>query len=281
MPDKNDAIRSYYDGNTRLFLRFGSSSEAQTIHRALWLPGVTALPEALNAANELILAQARPGAAPLKIADLGCGVGATLLYLLEHLPATTRGVGLTLSKLQARLGGRIFSSKQAPGLISEADFQRLPLGGGVDLAFAIESFVHAIEPERFVAEAARILRPQAGSGPGGRLVLIDDFLGQASDGQEWLELYRRGWQVNNLIRPAELVDLAAGQGLRLVENRLLSPFLRLRALPDLPARGLRLVASPFWGVHPIVPSMLGSMALQKCLLAGSVEYRCLVFEWGA
>jgi hypothetical protein len=30
--------------------------------------------------------------------------------------------------------------------------------------------------------------------------------------------------------------------------------------------------------HPIVPSMLGSMALQQCLKAGWIEYRWMVFE---
>ena len=152
-----DPIRAYYDSNTRLFLRFGSSKEIQTIHRALWLDGVTTLPQALNAANDLIFAQAQSGSEPLRIADLGCGVGATMLSLLTRLSPNSTGIGLTLSALQARLGGGIFHAKNLPGLIIEADFQHLPLAPGFDLAYAIESFVHAFEPERFLSEAARIL----------------------------------------------------------------------------------------------------------------------------
>ncbi len=275
-----DDIRTYYDGNTSLFLRFGSSKDIQTIHRALWSEAVTSLAEALNAVNQLILleAQSMPGA--LRIADLGCGVGATLHYLLANLPPGSTGFGLTLSQVQARLGGRFFREQNLPGLISEADFQHLPLGSGFDLAYAIESFVHAIEPAQFMAEAARILHTPGAGKPGGRLILVDDFLGLPRSGQpaRWLDLYQRGWQIHNLGRPQELSELAARHGLRLVENRLFSPDLRLRALPDLPARVLTVLFSPFWGLHPIVPSMLGSMALQKCLSAGSVEYRWLVFE---
>jgi tocopherol O-methyltransferase len=281
----NDLIRSYYDGNTRLFLRFGSSKEIQTIHRALWMDGVTSLSQALNAANDLILAQAQPGTRPLRIADLGCGVGATLLSLLARLPSNSIGIGLTLSSLQTRLGGEIFRARNLPGLVIEADFQHVPLGLGFDLAYAIESFVHAIEPELFFAEAARILCPALHGGMGGRLILIDDSRGAAwpqikseKRGRDWMDLYQRGWHIHSLFTPAELAALAAPHGLRLIENRLLNPFLRFRAIPDPAAILIMKLFSPFWEFHPIVPSMLGSMALQKCLSEGSVEYRWLVFE---
>ena len=273
-----DAIRAYYDRNTRLFLRFGSSKEIQSIHRALWLPGLTSLAQALNAANALILAEAQALGRAVLIADLGCGVGASLLHMLPHLPAGSRGFGLTLSQLQAQLGGRIFKAEAVPGLICEADFQHLPLAAGFDLAYAIESFVHAFEPGQFMAEAARLLRP------GGRLILVDDFLRSAAvdkQDQKWLDLYRRGWHVHSLLTPEALAELAAGHGLRLVENRLLSPYLRLQALPDLPARALSRLFRPAWGLHPIVPSMLGSTALQKCLRNGTVEYRWMVLERAA
>ncbi len=276
----NDSIRTYYDSNTSLFLRFGSSKEIQTIHRALWLEGITSVSDALNAANELILNEAKSMSEPVLIADLGCGVGATLLHLLTCLPPTSRGIGLTLSAVQARLGGKHFQKKNTPGLIAEADFHHLPIKAGFDLAYAIESFVHSFEPERFVAEAARILHAPGVGKSGGRLILIDDFLGKSADGSDkkWLDLYQRGWHIHNLLQPDELALIASRNGLRLVENRLLTPYLRLRVVPDLFARILAIIFRPFWGLHPIVPSMLGSTALQKCLQAGSVEYRWMVFE---
>ena len=100
-------------------------------------------------------------------------------------------------------------------------------------------------------------------------------------GKSVLDLYRRGWHVHSLLTPEALAELAGGHGLQLVENRLLSPYLRLQAIPDLPARALSRLFRPAWGLHPIVPSMLGSTALQKCLRNGTVEYRWMVLERAA
>jgi len=266
-----DSIRAYYDYNTRLFLRFGSSRQAQAIHRALWPPGVATLSEALNVSNDMLLSVAR-ATESRHIADLGCGVGATLFYLLVGLPKA-RGIGLTLSPLQARLGARHAPSNAR---LLEADFQHLPLSTGFDLAFSIESFVHATQPREYLAEASRILRI------GGRLALVDDFLTgpEAIDppSHRWLDVYQRGWHAPNLLSISEVQSLAAQQGLHLLQVRDLTLLLRLRALPDLLAQVILKFFKPFWNVHPIFPSMLGSIALQQCLRDGVITYSWLLFE---
>jgi SAM-dependent methyltransferase len=274
MPDPSlDSIRAYYDYNTRLFLRFGSSRQVQTIHRALWPAGITSLAKALNVSNDMLLSVARATESQL-IADLGCGVGATLFTLLEGLPEA-RGLGLTLSPVQARLGAR-YAPPQANLL--EGDFQHLPLSTGFDLAYSIEAFVHASRPEQYLAEAARILRV------GGRLALIDDFLAKPEidpASHTWLDVYQRGWHAPSLLPVTEVQSLAAQQRLRLLEDRDLTPLLRLRAIPDLLARAFLIISKPLWNVHPIIPSILGSIALQQSLRAGVISYRWLLFEKNA
>ncbi len=259
-------LRRYYDANTRLFLRFSASAQTASIHRALWLPGVTRLAQALNAANDLILQQARALSTPApRILDLGCGVGATLYHLLRALPAA-RGVGLTISPVQARLAAR---RAPAAAHILEADFHALPLAPGFDLAYAIEAFVHAHSAESFLAEAARALRP------GGKLALIDDFRGPRHS--TWRQVYQQGWHAPNLLSVEDVRALAAAHALTLPLDRDLTPHLRLRALPN-PMAGLLLaLGRPLAAAHPIVPSMLGSMALQQALRDGAVTYRMLVF----
>ena len=80
-----------------------------------------------------------------------------------------------------------------------------------------------------------------------------------------------GWHVPG-------VDCGAGNhlggkyNLRLVTNDDLTPHLRLRNLPDLLARAI-LLLEIIYIKHAILPSMLGSMALQQCLRLGIVEYR--------
>jgi SAM-dependent methyltransferase len=281
------AIRRYYDQNTKLFLSLGSSPEAQTIHRALWAAGVTTLAQALNTSNELVLraihqlAQQR-GLQRVCVADLGCGVGASLFYLLQKLDLPARGVGLTISHVQAQLAARMAAqhAHQLPNLphFIEADFQAVPLAQDFDVAYSIEAFVHAPQPQRYLQQVARILKP------GGRLVLIDDFLAGAG-GQNapeavgfWLREYQRGWHVPNLRRVNEIEAMAADYGLRLILQRTLTPLLRLRAMPNALAQAIVRAGQKLPQRHAIVPSLLGSIALQQCLKMGLIGYQQLLFE---
>ncbi len=274
------SIRRYYEQNTRLFLAIGQPP-TDTIHRALWAPGVDTATRALNYSNELLLAEAqalrqRDQPSPLRLADLGCGVGGSLFYLLTRLPAPTLGVGCTLSPVQARLAlGR--GRQLDPALrclFVEADFQAAPLPTGFDLAYSVEAFVHAVEPSRYLGEARRLLRP------GGRLMLIDDFLAPASSAEAaaWVAAYQAGWHAPNLRRVAEVAALAQTHGLSLIADRDLTPLLRLRALPDALARAVLAAGRRLPVRHAILPSLLGSLALQQCLRDGLIVYRALVFE---
>ncbi len=176
-PRTTQSIRRYYEQNTRLFFALGSSPAAYSIHRALWMEGIETQDDALNASNRLLLAAAQGinASGCLRLLDLGCGIGGTLFYLLERLPKPALGVGLTISPIQARLAwrraGQLGLDRSC--LFVEADFLAPPLPVGFDLVYSVEAFVHAVDPQRYLAQAARLLYP------GGRLILIDDFLAQS------------------------------------------------------------------------------------------------------
>ena len=76
----------------------------------------------------------------------------------------------------------------------------------------------------------------------------------------------------------QVTTWAEKYNLRLVRNDELTPYLHLRNLPDLLARAILFIGNLLPIKHAILPSMLGSMALQQCLHMGIVEYRFLVFE---
>jgi SAM-dependent methyltransferase len=284
MPEKPSVspaeIRRYYNQNTRLFLSLGSSARTQSIHRAVWAPGVRSLDAALDYTHALVLEQADQLIASnsmerIVLADLGCGVGGSLAYLLPRLELPALGVGLTISPLQARIARRRLA---LPALIAEADFQSLPLAPGFDLAYAIEAFVHASQPERFLAEASCLLRPS------GRLVICDDFLShQAAHGmnafqKRWLKVYQDGWIVPNVKTSQAAREAAHRFGLEPMQDIDLTPYLRLRALPGGLASLLLWCGERLPLKHAILPSMLGSMALQQCLHLGLISYRFLVFQ---
>lgn len=274
-----DSVRRYYEQNTQLFTVFGGSNRAQNIHRGIWTEGVKTFEDALNTTNEWIRAEIE-SAVPThaKVADLGCGVGASLFYIFPRLVEPKYAVGVTLSPLQAQIAAR--SAKQLSlgdqVLFAESDFTCVPLeSGALDAIFSVEAIAHALDPKAYFGEASRLLRT------GGRLILVDDC--QASRTllpaeQEWLDAFIKGWHVPG-VRTVDQYETFANQyNLQLIKNTDLAPFLRLQNLPDILARLLRWLGNALPIKHAILPSMLGSMALQQCLHARIIEYRFLVFE---
>lgn len=272
------AVRRYYEGNTRLFLSRGLQGETGTIHRAVWAEGVEHLAQALTYTNNLIYRELLPlqQASPtdmLRVIDLGCGVGGSLLYLAERFLENFWGLGVTISPLQATIA--LQRAQQAGSypkcVFLLADYLHLPLAGKFDAAFSIEAFAHAPDPQRYLEEAARLLRL------GGRLLLCDDFSGEnAAPDNFWLSAFKRGWLAPRLCSPSQVEKLATACGLRPIARRDLTPHLHLSRLPGWLARlavamGLRLR-------HPYLNSLFGGMALQQALKNGIVTYQWMVFE---
>ena len=279
MPITTDSVRTYYDENTNLFLKFSGHKQAQNIHRSLWNDNIKTLDEALNFSNSLILKEIesiQPGSA--RIADLGCGVGASLFYIHPRLHNPAPALGLTLSPVQARLAQD--SAKQL-GLqdhirFAEGDFTSVPLPSqSLDAVYSVEAVCHAVDPEKYFREASRLLRK------GGKLILVDDYQSARTFNkheQKWLNAYIDGWYVPGVRTVEQVISFANKNGLELKKNEELTPHLRLRNLPDFLASMLLFLGEKLPIKHAIVPSMLGSMALQQCLHMKVVEYRFLVFE---
>ncbi len=274
-----DSVRTYYDENTDLFLKFSGSKTAQNIHRSLWMKHTTTLEDALNASNALVHAEIESVAiSNARIADLGCGVGASLFYIHPRLQNPAPALGLTLSPVQAKLAQ---ASAAQLGLhdqinFAEGDFTAVPLSGkSLDAVYSVEAVCHAVNPEKYFREASRLLRK------GGKLILVDDVQAARSFSaheQKWLNAFIQGWHVPGIRTVEENVSFANKNQLNLVRNDKLTPHLRLRNLPDFLASTLLFLGEKLPIKHAIVPSMLGSMALQQCLHMKIVEYRFLVFE---
>jgi len=276
-------VADYYNANTGLFLRLGGSGQAAAIHRAIWAPGVEDAVAAFTYLNQLVAQAIDPAALltsirgePLPALDLGCGVGGTATWIAQRSQLRVIGVSNSLAQVDhARRRAQQLGLQERCRFL-HADFLDLPRLGPACAVYAIESFAHARDPQEFFIQASSQLAP------GGRMVLCDDFLaeqpaspGDAGQAEAWLGRFRSGWCINSLLKPSEVIPLAANAGLKLVVSTDLTTYIKsfhplvLRAA----ALATRLPLSwPYW------QNLSGGSALQVCIQRGWTQYRVLVWE---
>ena len=266
----DSGVRRYYDAIPWKFLLSGSE---RALHRELWGPGVADRAGAVHHVHALVLGELAPD--DRRVLDLGCGVGTAALYLARRRAVEV--IGVSISPEQVRLGQRY--AERDSGLLGSvrfvvADFTDLPDDlTGFDLAFAIESFVHATDAAAFFDEAARALRP------GGALVVVDDVFTEvgAASADPRLDDFRAGWHAPNLLTVEAAESMAAEQGLVLQESRDLSSMQRMGRPRDRLVRAAQPVLRRMRGRSMWADSMVGGDALQRCHRAGLLEYRLLRF----
>jgi SAM-dependent methyltransferase len=271
-----DGVRRYYDGNTARFERLGQGGAA--IRRAVWGPGIADRTAAFHYVDDLILDRLPTTTTRPLVVDLGCGVGASLIYLAGRVDLV--GEGLTISSAQADRAARLVAAAGAADRVRcrEGDYLRPPFDlAEADLAFSVEAFVHGPDPGRYFEAAARVLRP------GGALVICDDFLGGHAErpppaAARWIREFRVGWRIGSLVTAARACDLAIAAGFAPVADIDLTPYLEVRRPRDRWVELLATLARPLRLKGDYWRSLTGGSALQRALRTGWVDYRFLVFE---
>jgi len=273
-------VARYYDRSTPAFVALGQGGSEGAIRRAVWGPGARDRRDAFHYVDDriaaIVQAQSRTVETP-HVVDLGCGVGASLSYLAARLPL--RGTGITVSPLQAEHAARRAHEAGLAERVAflEGDFCRLPALAAADVAFAIESFVHASSAAGFFEQCRALVKP------GGALVICDDFKRPTDDlrAAAAIEQFKRGWHVNSLFTADELRAFAGAAGFAHDATEDLSPFLELRRPRD---RAVNVLLAAF-GWLPLQRTpfghLIGGSALQKCLTRGWVGYDLAVFRRNA
>ena len=273
MADSN-AVKSFYENNTRRFLKWGAGRETGVIHREVWGEGVKTKTQALHYCHDLLIAELPQGHVnPIRVLDLGCGIGSSLIYLCLQAEADLEGVGVTISPLQverARQNARSNGMSQQCSFI-EADFSKLPNIGTFDFVYSIEAFVHAPNAVQYFEQVSRVLNP------GGRLCIIDDIL-EATSPEPEIDRFREGWQIGSLCSIAEIDQLAASVGLTTKGDIDLTAYLNLGRPRDWFIKGMLAMPGVNPATSPYIKSLDGGDALQQCLKNGWVSYRLLTFE---
>ena len=269
-------VRDYYDRNTRRFLQLGQIGTTTNIHQALWGPGVEGLDEAMNYSNQLIL-DLLPRSAT-HILDLGCGVGSSVLYLAQRTAPEVEFTGVTISGLQASLANQYLQKSRVADRckIMEASFLSLPASIPPDLAYSIEAFVHAGDVHRFFQEVQLKLKP------GGKLILIDDFISSSipnnRKASKLIKDFQSGWVLGSLLPITEVISLAENCGFFALSNSNLTPLHQLDRPRDQIIFQLVRFFRPIFHLSIYLRSLIGGSARWKGLRNGWIEYRMLVFE---
>jgi cyclopropane fatty-acyl-phospholipid synthase-like methyltransferase len=129
-----------------------------------------------------------------RVLDAGCGVGGSSIYLASQCGCHCTGITITPAQV---VHARKFAAGQK--LDTLTDFELMDYcntsfaDNSFDVVWGCESICYAMDKEKFIKEAWRILKP------GGRLIVADGFVTEFENNQlpvikKWL----KGWQVNYL-----------------------------------------------------------------------------------
>ena len=147
---------------------------------------------------------------PLAVADLGCGEG----YLtMEAARWASRVVAVDRSEVVLTRARGLARRRRVSNVVwKRGELEKLPIrDGAVDVALLSQALHHSQNPERAVAEAARI------TAPGGRVLVLD----LRAHGEEWVRAKlgdrRLGFddaELKRLLLAAGLEQVTVGVGAR-------------------------------------------------------------------
>lgn len=207
-------IRSYYNAVAEDYRAW---SPGMNMHFGYWSWKVNplareAMLERMNL--EVLHRLDLPGSGAVRLADLGCGAGATARSIVQHRKHSTVDA-VTLVAQQIVQGAQLNQAAALPNQVRFhlADYVDTGLrAGAYDGVYALESACHApgADKRALVREAARLLRP------GGTLVIADALRRNNKPLPAFMErIYRlwcRHWAVNELAEKEALHAALAGQG---------------------------------------------------------------------
>jgi tocopherol O-methyltransferase len=136
------------------------------LHHGYWIRGDETKEKAqLQLIEHLAqLAGVKPGS---DILDIGCGFGATSLYLAKHYSAAVTGI--TNSSVQLQMAIKDAGREQLDAKFLLMDAEAMDFQKQFDLLWSVESISHYERLQEFFASAAKLLKPE------GLFAIIDWF----------------------------------------------------------------------------------------------------------
>jgi tocopherol O-methyltransferase len=154
LPRANDKqkIVEHYD----LLSPYYRSLWGDHLHHGYWIRGDESKEEAqLQLIEHLAqLANIKPHA---HILDIGCGFGASALFLAEKFNATVRGI--TISPAQIEIARQAAAQRRLDVTFLLMDAEAMNFPNQFDVLWSVESISHYQDRPKFFASAAKLLKP--------------------------------------------------------------------------------------------------------------------------
>ncbi|HEV3253553.1 MAG TPA: class I SAM-dependent methyltransferase [Candidatus Acidoferrales bacterium] len=164
MPRSNDKhkIVEHYDAISPYYRALWG----EHLHHGYWIRGDESKEKAqLQLIEHLAqLANLKPGS---DILDIGCGFGASSLYLAKNYNATATGI--TISPVQVEMANKAAAKEGLDAKFLHMDAEAMNFQKQFDVLWSVECLSHLQNRERFFASAATLLKP------GGIFALTDWF----------------------------------------------------------------------------------------------------------
>jgi tocopherol O-methyltransferase len=154
-PNHKPKIIEHYD----VVSPFYRSLWGEHLHHGYWIRGDESKEKAQLQLTEHLaqLANVTPGS---DILDVGCGFGASSLYLANHYSATATGI--TISPVQLKIATQSAAAKGLHAKFLLMDAEAMTFRKQFDVLWSVESISHMQDLPAFFSSATKLLKP-AGS----------------------------------------------------------------------------------------------------------------------
>lgn len=160
--NEKEKIRQHYD----IVSPYYQSLWGEHLHHGYWILG----DETKEIAQlQLIEHLARAANLPseCQVLDVGCGFGASSIYLAKHYEA--QATGITISSVQVEMANEAARKANASAKFLCMDAEAMKFKKPFDVIWSVESISHYPNQERFFASAARLLKAK------GKMAITDWF----------------------------------------------------------------------------------------------------------
>lgn len=204
-------IKQHYD----LVSPYYQQLWGEHIHHGYWIRGDETKEQAQIQLIEHLaeLASIRAG---VKVLDVGCGFGASSLYLAEKYQV--EATGITISPVQVEMATRKASERGARAKFLLMDAEEMSFPDKFDVVWSVESISHYPDKKKFFGGAANLLAPN------GTLALVDWFKKENLDPRAYGKYIRpieRGMMVE-LDTMQDYAALLESHGLRVTHTEVMN-----------------------------------------------------------